>query len=187
MSRGSVLIILVGSLAPRVDAAEPADAVTPPSAALSDFKLVLWYDRARPSASLQHRVYNVTRGQYTKAVDDWMGLMAREFPRYTVLVRELTVAEAGSAEKVAAAVEDEKLALAKSIMEKYGIGDARRRSSYASGYSGLWLAPSPSSKANLSPYKNPVPRSFPELGSARMTPMPGYLFPNPWPYPRPHP
>jgi hypothetical protein len=182
-----LLIALVVRAGIRADAADPPDAGQPSPPAPSDFKLVVWYDRARPFDSFQYRVYNVTRGQYTKAVDDWMGLMDREFPRYSVAVRELRAVEADSAATVAAAVDDEKLTLAKSILQKYSIGDARRRSSYDSGYSGLWLSPAPSSIGNRSPFKNPAPRITPGLGSARMSPPPTYLFPTPWPYPRPHP
>jgi hypothetical protein len=80
-------------------AAGPADAGPSPPPTASVYKLLIWYDRSRPFDSFQYRAYNVTRGQYTKAVDDWMVLVRREFPRYTVAVRELTIAAGDPAKK----------------------------------------------------------------------------------------
>jgi hypothetical protein len=180
-----VVFRLLGAFQAR--AADPPAAGPPPPSAPSVYKLVLWYDRTRPFDSFQYRAYNVTRGQYTKAVDDWMALMRRDFPRYTVAVRDLTLPEGDPAGKIAAAVEDEKLALAKSILQRYAIGEKRRRSGYDSGYMGVWAPPAAQRKASGTPFEHPIPKSFPELGSARMTPSGGYLFPHPWPYPRPHP
>ena len=168
-------------------AAERPDAGPPPPPASSVYKLLIWYDRTHPFDSFQSRAYNITRGQYTKAVDDWMALMHRDYPRYTIVVHELTVAGGDADGKIAAAVEDEKLALAKQILRKYGIGDEWRRPGYRSGYMGIWAPPAAERRPGPTPFESPIPNRFPPLGSARMTPAPGYLFPNPWPYPRPHP
>jgi hypothetical protein len=178
------ILTTLGLRSPAADAPVPGP---PPPPTASVYKLVLWYHRARPFDSFQYRAYNVTRGQYTKAVDDWMALMNREFPRYAVAVRELTLTEGEAARKLAAAVEDEKLKLAQRILQKYAIGDGRRPSGYQSGYLGIGTPPGAERKANQTPFEHPIPNRFPPLGSARMTPSPGYLYPNPWPYPRPHP
>ena len=114
--------------------------------------------------------------------------MSRAYPGYTVTVLDVPVTEGERAEKLTAAVEAEKLALAKSIMLKYGIGEPRRRLEYGSGYSGLaGVSPGPALNGNTSSFANRIPRSFSPLGAAHPVPSPTYLYPNPMPYPRPHP
>jgi hypothetical protein len=178
------ILTISGLVARAADRAGPGP---PPPPAASVYKLVIWYDRIRPFDSFQYRTYNVTRGQYTKAVDDWIALMERDFPRYTVTVRELTIAAGDSAKKIAAAVENEKLVLAKYILQKYAIGQERRRTGYQSGYRGVGTPLAAERKTNRTPFENPIPNHFPALGSAGTTPPSGYPFPNPWPYPRPRP
>jgi hypothetical protein len=85
--------------------------------------------------------------------------------------------------KIAAAVEDEKFAMAQAILQKYGIGIGRRRSRYDSGYLGVRTP----ATAGRTPFENSIPKRFPPLGSAGTTPFSGYLFPIPLPYPRPYP
>ena len=89
---------------------------TAPSAGTPAIKLVIWYDRALPFETFRYRAYDIRKGQYTKAVDNWMALMERSYRGYTVLVRDLQVAEGDSAGRIAAAVEDERLALARLIL-----------------------------------------------------------------------
>ena len=83
---------------------------------------MIWYDRSRPFETFRHRAYDVGKGEYTRAVDDWMALMERSYPGYTVSVHDLPAAEGDPAERIAAAVEEEKLALARFILEKHSLG-----------------------------------------------------------------
>jgi len=184
------IVLLVGSLIAigvrsRADLPE---APQPEAAGTAVFKLVIWYDRSRPFETYRYRAYNLGKGEYTKAVGDWMALMERSYPGYTVLVREVAVTEGDPADKVTAAVADEKLALAKSIMQANGFGVPGRRSEYGSGYSGLsWSPQTTAPRRDASSFKNATPGSFSPLGAAHTVPSPTYPFPNPMPYPRPHP
>jgi hypothetical protein len=167
-------------------AAEPPDAGPAPSAA-GVFKLLMWYDRARPFDSFQYRAYDVERGEYTKAVEDWVALVRREYPHYAVSVRDVTVAPGDPPTTIARVAEDEKLALARLILRRYSIGGDFGRFGYNSGYSGIGTRPGAAPGASPSPFANPIPRAFPPLGAAGTTPPPSYPFPHPMPYPRPHP
>jgi hypothetical protein len=170
----------------RADLAPPAEA--PAATGAAAIKLVLWYDRARPFETFRFRAYDLGKGEYTKAVDDWMALMERSYPGYTVAVRDLPAMEGDPAGRIAAAVEDEKLALARLILEKYSMGSPRRNLTYGSGYSGFsWSPQSSVLNRNVSPFANAIPRSLYPLGAAHTVPSQPYLFPTPMPYPRPHP
>ncbi len=143
--------------------------------------LVIWYDRARPFETFRHRAYDVQKGEYTKAVDDWRALMARDYPGYSVAVRDLPAAGGDPAHRIAAAVEDEKLMLARSIL-------AAHSNTYGSGYQGFSRSPQRYTPySNPSRFKNAIPSSLPPLGAAHPVAPQPYLYPNPMPYPRPHP
>jgi hypothetical protein len=178
-------LIAIGARA-RADLPRPAQPEVPGK---PTFRLVIWYDRRRPFETFHHRAYDLAKGEYTKAVDDWRMLMERSYPGYTVLVRDRAVTAGDSADKVLAAVADEEeLALAKSIMQAHGFGDTQRRSNYSAGYHGFsWSPQTTAPRRDSSSLKNAVPHSFSPLGAAHPAPSPTYLFPNPMPYPRPHP
>ncbi|KAJ3058103.1 hypothetical protein HK102_010691, partial [Quaeritorhiza haematococci] len=60
-----------------------------PAAPRADYKVVAWFDLARPIASFQYQVYDVRKGDYTPAVEAWVAMMAAKFPNYDVAVRDV--------------------------------------------------------------------------------------------------
>jgi hypothetical protein len=168
-------------------AALASDAGGPADPGPLRFKVVTWYDRERPFDSFRYRAYNLEKGEYTKAVDDWRSLMDRKYPGYTVTVLDLAVTEGDPARKIGEAVEEQNYVLAKAILQGSGIGSERRASGYSSGYLGFSSVPCPRRSPGGYPFKNPVPRSFSQQGAAHTIPSSSYLYPNPFPYPRPHP
>jgi hypothetical protein len=186
LPEGLLFLAAILSLAPQApDAGGPADPEP------LRFKVVTWYDRDRPFDSFRYRAYDVGKGEYTKAVDDWRSLMDRKYPGYTVTVLDVAVTEGDPARKIAEAVEEQKYILAKAILRGTGIGSERRgfssRYSYSSGYLGFGSPPSPRRSTSGSPFKNSVPRSFSQRGASDAHSRPWDLYPNPFPYPRPHP
>jgi hypothetical protein len=169
---------LIARAIPANAAEAPGGAPERPTATV--LRLVIWYDRRRPFDSFRYRVYDLGKGQYTRAVDDWRALLARSYPDYTVITRDLAVPGGDPSRQIAAAVEEEEYNLARLILGKYGIGAHGRAPGYSRGYSGLRRPP-------RSPFRNEIPRSFPPLGASRTTPGPSPFFPSPFPYPRPHP
>lgn len=162
---------------------EPASATAPESPAdapHADYKVVAWFDRARPIESFQYQVYDVRKGDYTPAVDAWVALMAAKYPGYEVAVRDVDLArEKGPTEirKVGAVVHRELLA--------------------AAAAEGVFLDGAPPrrivARRPLTPRLVPIEGPFapsPYLPSARMRflqPSTPVGFPVPMPYPRPHP
>jgi hypothetical protein len=168
-------------------AAEGQAGGAPGAALAGQFKVLVWYDSERPFDSLRYRAYEVARGQYTKAVDDWLDLVRRSYPRYTALVLDVTAGDREPAAAIAAAVDDLKYTMAQSILRGYA-GREGGPSRYAAGYAGVESPRRPGAGPGSTPFRNVVPRSFSGLGaSGSMPSRPPYLFPNPFPYPRPHP
>jgi hypothetical protein len=170
----------------RALAAEGPAAGAPDAAGAAVLKVLVWYDSDRPFDSLRYRAYDVAKGQYTKAVDDWIALVGRAYPRYTTVVLDVTAGGGDPAAAVAAAVDDLKLTMAQSVLRGSGVLDGRR-SAYASGYAGVQGPSQPVAGPGRTPFKNVVPRPFPPLGASGTSTPPSYPFPNPFPYPRPHP
>jgi hypothetical protein len=157
------------------------------------FKVVVWYERKRPFETFQHRAYDVSKGEYTWKVDDWVEMVGREYPGYDVNVQEVVIGGGDPATEVASVVGEEKLRLARIILQKYGV----RRGGLATAGAGR-------SRSNRSPFRHEVFKPVAPLGSASVTRFPalgasgtsspypmrsagGFLSPNPFPYPRPHP
>jgi hypothetical protein len=151
----------------------------------AEIRVVTWYEGARPFETFRYRAYNVTRGEYTAAVDQWKALMARSYPGYVVSERDLRVSDGDASRAITAALEREKLDLAEAILAAHRSALPERAPSYRSYQSGFRGLTSPSSRPG--PRESRLPRSFTPLGAANTVPSPGYLFPNPYPYPRPHP
>lgn len=81
----------------------------------ADFKVVAWYDRASPVATFHYQAYDLRKGDYTPAVDQWIAMMRSTFPRYEVVVRDVDLShEEGPTEtrKVGAVIHRELLAAA---------------------------------------------------------------------------
>ena len=112
LSAGFVACLLVaGSLATEQETPAPQ----PLAARRADYKAVFWYRRDRPIETFQYQVYDVRKGEYTKAVDDWAQMMRKTYPGYEVAVRDVDLdRETGPSErrKVGAVVHRELLAVA---------------------------------------------------------------------------
>ncbi|MDG3007045.1 hypothetical protein [Paludisphaera mucosa] len=156
----------------------------PPAAAearRADFQVVAWFRRDQPIATFQYQVYDVRKGDFTPAVEAWVGMMRREYPAYEVVVRAVDLArEQGPTEarKVGAVVHRELLAAA--AAEGIFLGGAvSARSVVAREPLNVRLAPIGGPRG---PYRDlqGSPAAF------RQNPAPAG-FPVPMPYPRPHP
>ena len=55
----------------------------------ADHVVLIWYRRDQPLETFQYQSYDVRKGEYTPAVDDWIALMHAKHPRYLVLVRKV--------------------------------------------------------------------------------------------------
>lgn len=143
----------------------------PPGPA-ADVRIVFWYDRSRPLDTFRYQVYDLGRGQYTPAVDDWLGLLHRDYPAYAAYARDFDLSrgpEDTRAHRTGAAIVREFLAVGlehgydfSGVPPGAGAPPIALRALHA--LPRLRLAPAP----NLQP---------PSFGQA----------PFPIPYPRPHP
>jgi hypothetical protein len=67
----------------------------------ADHVVLIWYRRDQPLETFQYQTYDVRKGEYTPAVDDWIALMQAKHPRYLVLVRKVDLArERGETDKL---------------------------------------------------------------------------------------
>ena len=66
-----------------------------------DFVVLVWYRRNDPLGTFQYQVYDVRKGEYTGAVDDWVNEIRTKYPAYLVLVRPVDLSrEAGRTEQL---------------------------------------------------------------------------------------
>jgi hypothetical protein len=146
-----------------------------------DYKVVIWFRRDRPLETFKYQVYDLRKGEYTKAVDDWLGLMRAKFPAYEVTVREVDLTrEKGETEalKVGSVIKRELLAVAglQGIFIGEGLAGGPARS----------LVPG----LGISSPRETIIRAAP-IGRRLSRPIdlnpPSPTFPVPMPYPRPHP
>jgi len=76
------------------------------------FKVVFWYERAHPAATLKSKVYDLRQGRYDQgAVDGWLKKVKDAFPAYVAFERaiDLTNLPGGTEEeKLAASIERER-------------------------------------------------------------------------------
>jgi hypothetical protein len=54
-----------------------------------DFKIAFWYLRSDPLNTFRHRTYDVRRGQYTRAVEDWLRAMKRDHRDYEAYIKDV--------------------------------------------------------------------------------------------------
>ncbi len=164
IAAGVLLIATVKSPGQETRRARPNDA--------PDYKVVIWFSRSDPIGTFQYQVYDVRKGEYTNAVDAWLGRIRSSYPTYVAFTRDVVLKnEKGATEKlkVGAVIQRDLLAVA----ELSGVGLAISLG-----------APAPSKPRG--PSRGPIIIN-PEIGSARMQPSAPYPFPVPFPYPRPHP
>jgi hypothetical protein len=157
----------------------PAVARADDPPARADFKIVVWYHRDRPLDTFKYQVYDLRKGEYTRAVDDWLLLMKTRYPGYVVHVRDVELArEKGATEtmRVGSVIHRELLAAA--AMEGIFLGDSLPRV----------VSPRPGARMPPTP-RFPGASSFPSIGASGAVDLnpPRPSFPVPVPFPRPHP
>ncbi|WP_165066746.1 hypothetical protein [Paludisphaera rhizosphaerae] len=140
-----------------------------------DFKVVAWYDRASPVATFRYQSYDLRKGDYTPAVDQWIAMMRSTFPHYEVVVRDVDLShEEGPTDtrKVGAVIHRELLA--------------------AAAAEGLFLNAAPSVRDVVA--REPFTRRLAPIeqpSTVRFAPPTWYAipwnYPFPVPYPRPFP
>ena len=57
-----------------------------------DFKVVVWYRQSDPLGTFKFEIYDVRKGEYTAAVDDWINDVRARFPSYYVSLRAVDLA-----------------------------------------------------------------------------------------------
>jgi hypothetical protein len=167
---------------------EPTAAQGRPTPAGPDFKVVFWFDGLTP----KHRVYDVRRGQYTKAVEVWVRRHQRQridefgfvHPGAMAIVRDI------SPQDEPGRTDQEKLeaGVARASRAVYA-ADPADLSRLLQGYArDSRFARKPPDSGSRRP-----PRLLPGVGPGRSGdrsyldyPQP-YPSPVPYPYPRPHP
>jgi len=146
----------------------------------ADYKVVFWYRRDRPIETFQYQVYDVRKGEYTTAVDDWADMMRKRYRGYEVAVREVNLErEEGPNEtrKVGAVIHRELLAAAAEV--GVFIGPLEAKASTGRTYRAPDVLGRLGPARVVSPY-SPLEPVF------NQNPLPAG-FPVPMPYPRPHP
>jgi hypothetical protein len=140
----------------------------------TDYVVLVWYRRDDPLGTFEHHYYDVRKGEYTPAVDDWLALMRTKYPGYLVVVRPVDLSRERG--------ETEKLKVGSVIYRELMIAAAR--SGVVVG-GPITIGPGP-----YAGQKRPsgVTR-LPAVGGGDRTYLnpPGPSFPVPMPYPRPHP
>ena len=72
-----------------------------PDLGRADFVVLIWYRRNDPLGTFQYQTYDVRKGEYTAAVDDWIKLMREKYPAYLVHVQKVELArERGATENL---------------------------------------------------------------------------------------
>jgi hypothetical protein len=67
----------------------------------ADYVVLIWYGQDRPLETFQHQIYDVRKGEYTAAVDDWIKAVREKYPGYLVRVLPVHLArERGATEKL---------------------------------------------------------------------------------------
>ncbi len=145
-----------------------------PDLGRADFVVLIWYRRNDPLGTFRYQTYDVRKGEYTGAVDDWITMMREKYPAYLLHVQKVELArERGATEnlKVGSVIHRELLSAA----AQAGVFlDAPMR-----------ISPGPSAtQSQVSQSARPV---MPGGGDRSYLNPSGPLFPVPMPYPRPHP
>jgi hypothetical protein len=167
---------------PNAPAAPAAAASAKPARPEPDYKVVFWFSRD----DLKHQVYDVRKGQYTQAVDDWVNQQEFDASGYALPGRMATTRsvylknEPGTteAEKLAAAIRREEARI---------LGKGPATSPYLRPPRFSFRAPE--RRTGRYEVYRPVPLGplFAPWESTPLFSAPEPLFPVPYPYPRPHP
>ncbi len=137
--------------------------------------MAYWFERRNPLFTVQLQIYDVTRGEYTRAVDDWLATMKTSYPGYAAFVRDYHATRKQLGEHVS---QDLLIIggpnLGHGLHDTYGLlGPSGRSMGFYHPITSL-----PSSDTSSAMWRNPASRSpsYPSSSS-----------PFPVPYPRPHP
>jgi hypothetical protein len=157
--------------APPEQAGSRADAPLPekPAQSKGPLKVVCWYYKRDPVQTYQHKVYDVSKGQYTQAVDDWLKLVKKRYPDYVAYVRTLDLNPQSSEteqQQVAHLIGRELTVIA---AHYYGIDPHGLQFPNQPGSAGrsLGVGPSPFfSGTPSSPGIRPLPSMYAPLGAA---------------------
>ena len=184
-NRAAILLraAMISGLASPPLCAGPGEAAqgrrNPPAArsdlARADYVVVVWFRKDNPIGTFEYEFYNVRAGEYTPAVDEWLGMMREKFTRYEVHVRPVDLSrEQGATDKlkVGAVIRRELLV-------------AAARSGVVVG-APMRIGPGPYASEQPASRLNPT-MSMPGAGGASNLNLPGFTTPFPVPYPRPHP
>jgi hypothetical protein len=167
---------------PQAQPAQPPRETRPAPRATPDYKVVFWFGRD----GWKNQVYDVRKGQYTKAVDDWVNYVEVDPSGYVLPGRMATVRDVYlNSEK--GRTEQEKLA---SAIERFqagilGVGKTPEPRPYPRFH---FETASPSERRAQPPRLGPLSSGRPPGMAAPLELGPsGSRFPFPFPYPRPHP
>src|SRR6516165_1857113 len=84
-----VLMLLIGSwMSASGQQSTPSDRPVD-SSRHADFKVVVWFRRDRPLESFSYQIYDLRKGEYSPAVDDWVQLMRTKYPGYYLAIRDV--------------------------------------------------------------------------------------------------
>jgi hypothetical protein len=203
LASGLILAHTLGLASALTSAEPPAPAVVNPSSERpADYVVAFWYLRADPLTSLRHKVYDVRKGQYTRAVTDWLETMRTRYPTYAAYLKEVRLSPdsgATEAKQLATVILQEYVEKGGpygglGIRDEYGLyggagrldglvrpgsprplSDLNRRSTVSEYIRGYGFVASPGAN------RPPNFLSSPGQGSSG---LPG---PFPYPYVRPHP
>lgn len=180
----SATVVMLAAFAiaapPRPASAGPGEAgrgLNPkgPHQAGADYMVVIWYRDDDALGTFQHQTYDVRKGEYTPAVDDWIAMMRAKYPRYEVRVLPVDLArERGATEKlkVGSVIQRELLV-------------AAARSGVVLG-APMQISPGPYASRRPAPAMG-LGAGRPGAGGASNFNLPGSQFPFPMPYTRPRP
>ncbi len=174
-----VLLFLMEISRAAVAASPRPDDPPAPAPPKPEYRIAIWYDRARPLGTFKYQVYDLRKGEYTRAVDDWLTHLRTRYPGYEAKLRDVVLArEKGATDqlRVGAVLNRELLAAAALEGVFLGVPIANPGGSQPS----FALPASPPDRGFT-----PLPRLMPPVRLDLGPPPPS--FPVPMPYPRPHP
>jgi hypothetical protein len=146
-----------------------------PFLAGTDYVVLIWYRGDNALETFQYQAYDIRKGEYTPAVDEWLELMRTKHPRHIVLVREVDVDRVRG--------ETEKLKVGSVIHRELLIAAAQ--SGVVLG-APLRIGPGPSATQRPTPRAGTLTEMPGAGGASIINPVQG-TSPFPVPYPRPHP
>jgi hypothetical protein len=155
------------------------------------FRVVFWYARKDPLKTVRWQIYDLRKGEYTHAIDDWLTLLKTGFPSYEAFVRDV---ESTELEDVRDMIFREVVFLSSGLPRPV-LGPFKKPSGPPSATSldvdryllNSRLSGRASSMTPLRPRQLPSSSPSPGFGGHIGSDSLLHAFPVPYPYPRPHP